>query len=134
MAVYVSTNCFHVADLSFETNTSGCTDVIYHANLDILWVLAWDSQRKGGQFSRCVYHMVCLLGHFHFLICFFENFSLVGYNRFRHRHYQQSLLRYNSPPIRTSSTLPTRSSCCFQADTLHQLHPKTYPFSSLGIH
>ena len=52
--VYVPTNYFHVADQSFYTNASGCTDQIYHADLDMLWVLAWESQAQGGQWSRCV--------------------------------------------------------------------------------
>ena len=41
--VYVPTNSFHVADKGFYTNTNGCTDRIYHADSDILWVLEWDS-------------------------------------------------------------------------------------------
>ena len=47
---------------SFYTNTSGCTDLIYHADLGTLWVLVWDSQTQGGQWSRCVYHKLCILG------------------------------------------------------------------------
>ena len=37
---------FHVADKSFYTNNSGCTDLIYHANLDILWVLYGVARHK----------------------------------------------------------------------------------------
>ena len=48
LVVYVPTNSFHVADRSFYAKTSGCTDLIYHADLDILWVLVWDSQTQGG--------------------------------------------------------------------------------------
>ena len=43
--------CVCVAERSFYTNTSGCTDLFYHVNLDILWVLARDSQTQGGQWS-----------------------------------------------------------------------------------
>ena len=32
-----------------QVPASGCTDIIYHVNLDILWVLAWDSQTQGGK-------------------------------------------------------------------------------------
>ena len=48
--------------------------------------------------------------------------------RFRHRYYQQTPLRHNSPPTRTSFTLPTLLPYCFKVDTQHQLHPKTLPF------
>ena len=49
LVVYVLTNWFHMADRSFSTNTSGCTDLVYHADLDITWVLARDSQTQCGQ-------------------------------------------------------------------------------------
>ena len=78
MVVYVPTDFFHVADRSFYTNTSGCTVLIYHFDLEILWVLAWDSQTQWGQWSQCVYHILYILGQHHFIICLLENFSLVG--------------------------------------------------------
>ena len=37
--VYFHTNCFHVADWRFYTNTSRCTDLVYYPDLDILWTL-----------------------------------------------------------------------------------------------
>ena len=43
-----------------------CTDLVYHANLDILWVLIKDSQTKGGQWSHSVFHILCILGQHHF--------------------------------------------------------------------
>ena len=45
LVVYVPTNSFHVADKRFYTNTNRCTDRIYHADSDILWMLGWDSHR-----------------------------------------------------------------------------------------
>ena len=39
--------------LSYLANNF-CTDLIYHADLDILWVLVWDSQAQGGQWSQFV--------------------------------------------------------------------------------
>ena len=77
LVVYVPTNSFHVADRSSYTNTSGCTDLIYHNDLDILWVLAWDNQTQGGQWSWCVYHILCILGQHHFVMCLLENFPLI---------------------------------------------------------
>ena len=60
------------------TNTSGCTNLIYHADLDILWLLVWDSQAQCGQWSQYVYEILCILSQHHFLICLLENFLLVG--------------------------------------------------------
>ena len=75
--IYVSTNYFHVADQSFYKNTSWCTDLIYHDDLNILWVLAWDSQTQGGLWSRCVYHILCILSQHHCLMCLLETFLLI---------------------------------------------------------
>ena len=80
LVVYVPTNCFDMADQSFYTNTSGCTDLVYHVELVLLLVLARDSKTQGGQWSRCVYHILCILGPHPFLICLLENFLLVGSN------------------------------------------------------
>ena len=76
--VYVSTDSFHVADRIFYTNTSGCTDLNYYADFNMLWTLAWNSQTQGGQWSRCVYQILFVLGQHHFQICLLGNFSLVG--------------------------------------------------------
>ena len=62
LVVHVHTNSFHVAEKRFHTNTSGCTELIYHADLGTLWVLVWDSQTQGGQWSQCVYHKPCIFG------------------------------------------------------------------------
>lgn len=64
-----------MADRSLYTNLSECTDLIYHDNLFILWQLAWDIQAQCGQWSRCLYHILCILGQHH--KCLLENFSLV---------------------------------------------------------
>ena len=53
-------------------------NLIYHADSDILWVLAWDIQTWGGQWSRCIYYILCILGQHHFLICLLESVLLVG--------------------------------------------------------
>ena len=60
------------------TNTSGCTNLIYHADLHILWLLVWDRQTQCGQWSQYVYEILCILSQHHFLICLLENFLLVG--------------------------------------------------------
>ena len=74
LVVFVPSNFFHVADRSFYTNTSGCTDLIYHADLDILWVLVWDIRitrtSKGFTMERLIFpSLFQFINSFSFCLC-----------------------------------------------------------------